>query len=300
MDEQTLRTRTRSKRLAVALLCGAAGLAGGCSSTRSARPASPLAQQVGAEEHGSMVSRFFNQSPPPQGVQPLSNAPGPDVIVKDPSKRGQGLSADTEVAYADAYNDSAYLKQTAVERDAALDTARQKYLSALKHDPKHRGALLGLARVYTASGDKAHAVASLNTALQHYPDDHAIYHRLAAVHFQFEEPAEAAAAAQKALQLDPSNRAYLKTLAVSQAHLNQYEQAFGTLVGGHVMTESEARNFLGRVLYDLGRPAEGRAQLAAAIALDPNNQQARQFLAALDQGVPPPAGEPIRQAGYER
>ena len=295
MDGHTPRTLART--LCAGLLAASAGLGTGCESLRGTRKADPLAPA--APERGSMVSKFFGKSTDPQGVRPPAGGMGADVVVRDPSKRGKGLSAEAEVAYANAYNDSAYLKNTAVERDVALDTARQKYQVALKLDPKNRSGLIGLARFYASTNDKASAVATLKTAVGYYPADHELYHRLAAVHFQFREPAEAAVAAQQALKLDPSNRTYLKTLAVSQAHANEYDAAFATLVGSHVMTESEARNFLGRVLYDLGRPDEGREQITAAIALDPTNAQAKQFLSDLANGGPP-TGDALRQAGFEQ
>jgi len=293
MDGQTPRT-PRVARIARALSAGllAAGLGSGCDAMRGSRKPDPFAGA--APEKGSMVGQFFGK--PSQGVGPPVAT---EAVARDPSKKGKGLSAETEVAYANAYNDSAYIKQTAVERDAALDTARQKYLLALKIDPKNRSGLISLARFYASTDDKASAVATLKVAAGHYPTDHELYHRLAAVHFQFHEPAEAVAAAQQALKLDPNNRTYLKTLAVSQAHASQYEAAFGTLVASHLMTESEARNFLGRVMYDLGRPEEGREQLNAALTLDPANQQARQFLSDLANGGPP-SGDAVRQAGFEQ
>ena len=298
MDGQTPRTPSGrlARTLCASLLAAGAGLGAGCESMRGGRKADPLAA-VPAEK-GSMVTQFFGKPGASQGVPPAAPA-GSDGIVRDPSKRGKGLSAEAEVAYANAYNDSAYIKQTAVERDVALDTARQKYLVALKIDPKSRTGLISLARFYASTNDKANAVATLKTAIGYYPADHELHHRLAAVHFQFQEPAEAIAAATQALKLDPSNRTYSKTLAVSQAHANQYEAAFNTLVASHVMSESEARNFLGRVMYDLGRPDEGREQLAAALALDPNNAQARQFLSDLANGGPP-TGEALQQAGFDQ
>lgn len=294
MDGQTPRKLART--LCAGLLAAGAGLGTGCESLRGSRKSGSLAAE--APEKGSMVAQFFGKPTDAPGSVP-PGAVGPPPVVRDPSKRGKGLGAESEVAYANAYNDSAYLKQTAVERDVALDTARQKYLVALKLDPKSRNGLIGLARFYSSTGDKANAVATLKTAIGHYPSDHELYHRLAATHFQFQEPTEAAAAAQMALKLDPSNRTYLKTLAVSQAHANQYEAAFNTLVASHVMSESEARNFLGRVLYDLGRPEEGREQLQAAVTLDPNNAQAKQFLGDLAAGGPP-TGDAVRQAGFEQ
>lgn len=293
MDGQTPRKLARI--LCAGLLAAGAGLGSGCESLRG-RKADPFAGA--APEKGSMVGQYFGKPAEAAGAAPAV-AVGPPPVVRDPSKRGKGLGAEAEVAYANAYNDSAYLKQTAIERDVALDTARQKYQVALKLDPKNRNGLIGLARFYASTGDKATAVATLKTAIGHYPSDHELYHRLAATHFQFQEPTEAAAAATQALKLDPSNRTYLKTLAVSQAHANQYEAAFNTLVASHVMSESEARNFLGRVLYDLGRPDEGREQMQAALTLDPNNAQAKQFLADLAAGGPP-TGEAIRQAGFEQ
>jgi tetratricopeptide (TPR) repeat protein len=265
----------------------------GCNSMRDSRKTEGYQAPV-MEEKGSMVSKFFGNSG--HGLKP--NTPPQEVVVRDRSKAGKGLGAESEVALATASQDAAYMKTTAIERDQMLDLSRQRYQQALKIDPKNRAALIGLGRFYAATGDKANAVACLRTATQLYPNDHELYHRLAAIHFQFDEPAESIQATQQALKLDPSNRTYIKTLALAQAHMKQWDSAFNTLMSSRVMTESEARYFLGRALMDQGQTDAGREQIQTAANIDePTNKLARQFLTDLANGGPPQ--EPIHQVGYE-
>lgn len=290
-----------SRKVCVGLLAVAAGAVAGCNTTRSNKAPEP-SPVAAAPERGSMVSQFFGKPNP--NARP--NTDGPELASREAAARGNTKEnrANSEVAMAIASTDAAYMKATAVERDQMLDQARQRYLSALKSDPQNRGALVGLGRFYAATGDKANAVAMLRAAIQYSPNDpklHELHHRLAAIHFQFGDAAEAERETQLALRGDPGNRTYLKTLAVCQGHLNQWDAAFGTLVTSKVMSESEARNFLGRVLIDLGRVEEGKEQMQTAVTLDPANQQAKQFLSDLSTGGPPVSPqEPVYQVGHEQ
>jgi tetratricopeptide (TPR) repeat protein len=239
-------------------------------------------------QQGNMLSRAFNPSP----SHPMPPAEVP--VVRDRSKKG--LSAETEVSLATAARDAAYIKPNAHERDQMLDIARHRYQQALKTDPKNRNALVGMARYYASVGDKTNAIATLRTATSYYPSDHELHHRIAAIHFQFGEPQEAIHATEQALRLDPGNRTYLKTLALCQGQLNQWDAAFGTLYNNRVMTESEARYFLGRALLDLGRANEAREQITLA-ANDPANTSAAQFLQEMQTGIAPQ--NPVHTVGYE-
>ncbi|MGL6073140.1 MAG: tetratricopeptide repeat protein [Fimbriiglobus sp.] len=272
------------------LICfGLLAALSGCNSLNKTKTPEPY-QNPTAQPQGNMVSRFFGPSTP-------THTPSPDMIpvVRDRSKDGKGLGAESEVALAVASHDAAYMKTSALERDQMLDMARQRYQQALKTDPKNRNALVGLGRFYAATGDKANAVATLRNAANLYPNDHELYHRLAAVHFQFGEPNEAIQATQHALRIDPNNRTYLKTMALCQGQLNQWEAAHRTLVESRVMTESESRYFLGRALIDLGHTQQGQEQITVA-AQDPNNPLPAQYLRDLAAGFP---ANGVQTVGHE-
>jgi hypothetical protein len=64
------------------------------------------------------------------------------------------------------------------------------------------------------------------------------------------------------------------------------------------MPEAQARYFLGRVLIDLNRDAEGRQMIQMAASQDPEFQPARDYLAQTNGGVPSPAGD-VKQAVFD-
>ena len=70
------------------------------------------------------------------------------------------------------------------------------------------------------------------------------------------------------------------------------------------MAEPDARYFLGRVLIDLDRVADGRQQLEMAQSLDPKHAASAELLAELSappqpQGVAPQPA-PVQQVGGSR
>lgn len=230
----------------------------------------------------SLLSGKFGSN---SGFTPQAPATNEKVVFKTPRKPGQGLKPETEVEFAVTEIEAAYMEgRTAVERDQLLDSARQRFRRALTAEPKNRAALIGLARFYADSDNKDQAIATLRQAMQYYPKDHELAHRLATIQIRFEDYAGAMSSCQQALALDPENRIYTKTLGFCQAHQNDYQAAFATML--KVMPEPQARYFLGRVLIDTNRMNEGKDQIQAAIAADPNYGPAKQFLEDMNNGRP--------------
>jgi Tfp pilus assembly protein PilF len=168
--------------------------------------------------------------------------------------------------------------RTQDEKDNLFDSARAKYQTVLKADPNHKGALLGLARLYAKTGDRVGCVKTYTQAIDLDPKDHETAIKLAKAQAQFGDWVGACNSCERALALDPGNRQYLKTYAYCLANADKWVEAFAALRQQDTMSEADARYFLGRVFLDGNRLAEGRAQLELALKADPNHIDARVVL----------------------
>ncbi len=277
----------RWKRWAVAgVIAGAVGC-----NRNAVQPPQPPGLPTPPEKPSLLQSAF--------GGGPKFGPPAEPVVAKPVHKRGEPLLPETEVEMAATEVEAAFMEgKSAVERDQLLDSARQRYQRALKAEPKNKAALVGLAQLYAKSGDKERAVATFQLALKNSPKDHELAYLMASAQVKFGDWNGAAETCRYALSLDPENRTYHKTLGYCQAQLGQWDDAFATMM--KVMSEAQARYFLGRVLIDLNRVDEGRQQIQMAVAQDPQYQQAKQFLADMGAGRPTtPGQEPVRQAGFD-
>lgn len=273
------------KRLAAGL--AAAGLAtAGCKST-SNTPTLPNATLPMA---GQAKAGWFGSSPAPKFAAP----PADPVPVREARKKGQPFKAETLIAVGDAELEAAFDDGRAgADRDQILDAVRQRYSAALQQDPKNKDALLGLAKMYTWAGDKERALHALNNLTAAHPKDKDAAFAVVKTMVRFQDWDGACKACTAALALDPENRTYTKSLGYAHARADRWDDSFATLM--KIMSESEARAFLGRTLIDLGRPADGTQQLQMAVQRDPNNEMAKAVLADLQQAA---AGAAVEQTGY--
>jgi tetratricopeptide (TPR) repeat protein len=224
--------------------------------------------------------------------------PAAEQIVAKARVKSKGIKPETELAFADTEMEAALAEgKTPSERDTLFDVARQRYQKVLQGDPKNRTAMLGLARLYTHSGDKARAVQLYDASIKANPKDHDLAFQKARCLAKFEDWSGAVAACQAAQGMDPENLKYPKAIAYYKAQGGQWDEAFALLLKR--MPEAEARFFLGRVLLDMDRIEEGREQMVLAKKADPRHADSAAVLAMLDS--PPAAiqGEPIQQAGYQ-
>ncbi|HUR54328.1 MAG TPA: tetratricopeptide repeat protein, partial [Gemmataceae bacterium] len=174
------------------------------------------------------------------------------------------------------------------------------YQQALQADPKNKGALLGMARLYARIGEQERADEVYRKYLSLYPKDHAVVHEVAVVHGRWKDWAGAAAWCEAALKIDSENRDYRKTLGFCQARAGNWDGAFTTL--SQLMPEAKARMNLAGMLDHMGQTDACKQQLQLAIQADPTFVAAREMLAELEQGgtLPPTTAEeanPIRQTG---
>lgn len=221
------------------------------------------------------------------------------AVTTDGTKPAAVGTANWEVAKTRA-DDGLRPKYSPVERDRLVDTARQRYQRALATDPAHKGALVGLARLYTFTGDKDRAVQAYTAAVKAHPQDHGLACRLAGVQVQFGDFPGAEQSARYALSLDPQNRTYQKALGLALGHQAKWQEAGEVLLAAG-MPEADAHYFLARVRLDRGDADGGRKQLQLALTANPQHPAATQIAAQLDAGRPAPAlspANPVMAAGY--
>jgi tetratricopeptide (TPR) repeat protein len=258
---------------------------------------------------------FVPPSPPPQASKsmfggsspPVASVPGmgpsgngiPIEAAAPPRKSGQkGLLPDTETEFANTHVQVALGEPVPPNKDEMLDMARTRYHRALKQDPKHKGALLGLARMYVQTGERDKAAEAFKKYVEVHPKDAAVFHEAGMACARFQDWAGAVAWCEAALRLDPENRAYRKTIGFCLARAGRWEDAYGAM--SQVMPEAQARYNMARVLEHMNQPAASRAQVELALRADPQHAGSREFLAELDQGYPaaaPAAANPIQTVG---
>jgi tetratricopeptide (TPR) repeat protein len=278
--------------LASALAVG--GLASaGCRTTKEPLPSATL-PTPGQHKSGFLgLGRSSPKFGPP--AEPVAAA-------KPLRKPGAGMKVETEVIWADTEVDAALQEgRTDDERNKLFDNARAKYQKALAADPKNKAALAGLGRLYAKAGDRERAVQTFTQAIHLDPKDHETAIKLAKAQAQFGDWAGACQSCEYALALDPENRGYRKTYGFCLANAEKWEDAFTALMHKNVMSEADARYFLGRVLCDKDRLHDGQAQLELALKADPTHAQARAVLDdMLNPNPTPPEPNPVRNVGgYE-
>jgi len=188
--------------------------------------------------------------------------------------------------------------------------ARDAYRRALAADPACVAASLGLARSLLADQDMAGAQAVLTEALQRHPTEPRLLRLFGALHYRARRPAEAAEAYRQALEAEPRHTDTHNALGVVLADLGQTDQAIDhwrqalALDPGHAaahlnlgtllrhrkdydgsfrhLREAERldpQNAMAKVslafgLIEVGRAAEARPLIDAALGLDPRCRDA--------------------------
>jgi tetratricopeptide (TPR) repeat protein len=281
------------RRIQAWLIAGGmlAASASGCKTTKQpVLPDGAMGQAANTSSKGSFLG-FGGES------KFVPKPPAPETVVAKARVKGKGIKPETELAFADTEMESALAEgKSQSEREALFDVARQRYQKVLQGDPKNRTAMIGLARLYTHSGDKARATQLYDSAIKANPKDHDLAFQKARMLARFEDWNGAVAACQTAQGMDPENLKYPKAIAYYKAQAGQWDEAFAILLKR--MPEADARFFLGRVLLDLDRIEEGREQMVLAMKADPKHADAGSVLAMLES---PPAtgGEKVQQAGFQ-
>lgn len=165
------------------------------------------------------------------------------------------------------------------ERSGKLSEAVGEYDKALDLDPKYQPALLGLARLYDRLGRYDEALVFYGKAAQNANDDAAVQNDYGLCLSRSGNNKDAVAALRRAVSLDSKKVLYRNNLATVLVELGRTDEAFQTLVAVH--GEAVARYNVGFLLNKQGRKTEALAQFEQSAKLDPNLQEALQWVVAL-------------------
>lgn len=237
-------------RISSALLVASLALGSGCVTTQTAQnPTRPT-------------------ETPPQGT-----------VVKESSGPKRPPLPGTVVALAVMKEREAAGTHDAARQIKIYDEARQYFQDALQIDPKYRDAVQGLARVYTRMDDFAHALAIYQKALDKTPKDHGLWFDMGMCYSRKHELERAVPCFQKALELDSENHQYMTTLGLTLARLGQTEQSLALFTRS--MGAALAHYNMARMMEHMGQTDGCRQHLELALRLNPNLDQARAMLAAM-------------------
>jgi tetratricopeptide (TPR) repeat protein len=162
-------------------------------------------------------------------------------------------------------------------------SAMQSFRSALEGDDELAAAHNGVGRLWLMVGKSDQAEASFRRAVELDSEFASALYNLGALQLNSGRPAEAVASLEVAASIVTTHYDTQFSLAVALAQLKRFEAA-------HVVAKSavqlrpqqaRARVLWARILRDLGRVEEARRELAEAIRLDPDDQEARELLDGL-------------------
>ncbi len=247
--------------------------------TNTTPPGNPdLPAAPGMQQTGGLMQAGWRQPKPAANFRPTEAPTAPPQA----RKKGQAFKPETDIAIANVELEAAFDEsRSGTDRDRILDVARQRFQHALSKDPKSKDALLGLAKLYTWAGDRERAVGMYTEAVKQHPRDAEVAFALMRTHVRFEDWAAACKAGEMALAIDPENRTFRKAYGSVLARAERWDESFESLM--KVMSESDARTYLGRMLIDTGRLPEGQEQIQIAVQKDPRNETAQRVLTELTE-----------------
>jgi len=186
-----------------------------------------------------------------------------------------------------------------LEHQGKHEGAIAQYEKALEIAPKHRAALLHLARLHHRIGDLDRAIRTYQRALQAYQEDAMILNDLGLCLARRGNHEAAAAAISAAVQIRPESDRYVNNLAHIMVAMGERDEAFQQLE--RRMGPSLANFNLAVLLQKGGETNAAVDCLKRAIQLDPQFDEARSMLRAVDTNsletritaLPKPESAPI-------
>jgi Tfp pilus assembly protein PilF len=165
------------------------------------------------------------------------------------------------------------------QRDDFRDRARKGYEQALRIEPKHAAAQLGMARLYSDMNDHDHAVAEYQKALKQDPKSAVALFELGMVHARSKEWSAALGYLKSAYEIDPNNKECANTYGHCLARSGRIDEALD--VFRRTVGEARAHYNLARMLHHMNMDDMCRQQLGLALQADPQFVDARDMLVNL-------------------
>lgn len=186
-----------------------------------------------------------------------------------------------------------YKLGVALEHKGELFAAEEAYEEAVRIDPEHVGALMGLARVYQRTGRADTALEIYDRLAKIDPSNPAVWNDWGLCYKELGDLASAESRLRKAVELDPMRALSRNNLAMVLAELGYEEEAweqFRQAVG-----PARAHYNLAVLAWEHGDIAGAKHHLEQALALDPSLQEARDLLEKLGRPGPirPAAAEEV-------
>jgi tetratricopeptide (TPR) repeat protein len=166
------------------------------------------------------------------------------------------------------------------ESEGRLPQAIEQYKLALSADPKHLDSLYRLGVVYAQSKDFSQAIQSWNRYIELTGGSATAYSNLGFCQELAGNPPGAEAAYQKGIAREPRNEPCRVNYGLMLARQGRTSEGLRQLQ--FVLAPAQAHYDLAGVFQVLGKRQEARAEYQRAIDLDPQFQDAREKLAALN------------------
>jgi Tfp pilus assembly protein PilF len=215
-------------------------------------------------------------------MKPAAVALGPNATVKKESDLPpRQPSAAVCVAGGDLCAcEAASPRRSRSEQQHFQEEGRKAYQQALSIDGKYLPAYYGLARLYEAMGDHAHAVATYKNGLKVAPQTAGLWFELGMCYGRQKDWQAALEGLTKAAELEPENRHYANTLGYALAWVGRYQDSLQCF--SRVMSEAQAHCNLARMLAHQKQTDLAKQHLQVALQQDPQNAEAQELLAQVE------------------
>lgn len=180
------------------------------------------------------------------------------------------------------------------ERRNALNLAMSNYRRVLQAEPKSSKALIGLARLYSSTGEHDQALAILDAALTNTPEIAAMWFERGMVMGRQKKFEQAIKDVGHAQQLEPTSPHYSKAVGLMYARMGYSDEAVNWLRKS--MSEADARYNVAQMMRHIGQEAEAKRQLQLSLKVDPQHAQT---LAALGM-APAPTVDPLELISHQQ